>query len=432
MPLQIRRGTNAQRVAMTQALAAGELLYVTDDQRLYIGNGNTLGGVQITGYTNENAVDAVGAALVAGTHTGITFTYGTTQDDNNRIDAVISYPSLLSNLNLNSHDINGTGNIDIAGDVTVTGTFTGPINGDVVADSATVLVDSVAGSVNLNGTVMDDIIPDATLSYDIGSDSNRFKDLWLSGSSIHLGNALISATDSAVNLPPGSTIGGVGIGTVTGVTDIQGSVFGDNSVTLVNAVNNELSTGVITIAGDTVSSVSNKVSIGDIHSPVEADLFSGATTSFMNLTGLTNGSSSPWINTKVSRGTLISPAALNVGDIMSGTLFFGYDGTGYSRSVTLATQVTPGTTVSTGIVPGDLNIYVQSSRPGATAGNNETFTFNSKGVASASVMQATGFANSAARDAAITAPTGGMMTYLQDSGVFCGWNAQTSTWVVLG
>ena len=59
MPLQIRRGTNTQRTAMTQPLAQGELLYVTDDQRLYIGNGSTLGGVQITGYTNEDAQGAV-------------------------------------------------------------------------------------------------------------------------------------------------------------------------------------------------------------------------------------------------------------------------------------------------------------------------------------------------------------------------------------
>jgi hypothetical protein len=44
----------------------------------------------ITQYTDENAVDAVGAALVAGSHTGISFTYGTTQDTANRIDATVS------------------------------------------------------------------------------------------------------------------------------------------------------------------------------------------------------------------------------------------------------------------------------------------------------------------------------------------------------
>ena len=37
MPLQIRRGTDAERTAMTQPLAAGELIFVTNTNRLYIG-----------------------------------------------------------------------------------------------------------------------------------------------------------------------------------------------------------------------------------------------------------------------------------------------------------------------------------------------------------------------------------------------------------
>jgi hypothetical protein len=46
----------------------------------------------ITQYTDEAAVDAAGAALVAGnaSHTGIQFTYGATQDTANRIDATVS------------------------------------------------------------------------------------------------------------------------------------------------------------------------------------------------------------------------------------------------------------------------------------------------------------------------------------------------------
>ena len=94
MPLQIRRGTNLQRQAMTQALANGELLWVTDDKKLYIGDGATLPNAlpPVTGFTSEEAVDAVGAALVAGnaTNTNITFTYDSApQDFNNRINATV-------------------------------------------------------------------------------------------------------------------------------------------------------------------------------------------------------------------------------------------------------------------------------------------------------------------------------------------------------
>ena len=48
MPLQIRRGTDAERQNMAQPLASGELLYVTDQQRLYVGDNTTIGGVPVT------------------------------------------------------------------------------------------------------------------------------------------------------------------------------------------------------------------------------------------------------------------------------------------------------------------------------------------------------------------------------------------------
>ena len=114
MPLQIRRGTNAQRQAMTQALAQGELLYVTDDQRLYVGNGSTLGGVQITGYTDEDAQDAAAQLFVNGApHTGITFSYN---DAGASITAVVD---LLNN----------------------TGTIGGVFKGNIVAEDSTLLID---------------------------------------------------------------------------------------------------------------------------------------------------------------------------------------------------------------------------------------------------------------------------------------------------
>jgi len=165
MSLRIRRGTNAQRTGITFDL--GEIVYTTDTQKLYIGDGVTAGGKNLletsSGYgftfnqatqqidfslgnlnlntsqvtensnlyfTTERAQDAVGSALVAGNsfNTGITFTY---DDANNRITAVSgggtgggltdivldTSPSLGGNLDLNSHDIDGTGNININGNV---------------------------------------------------------------------------------------------------------------------------------------------------------------------------------------------------------------------------------------------------------------------------------------------------------------------------
>jgi hypothetical protein len=169
MSLRIRRGTDAQRTGKT--FDPGEIVWTTDNQQLWVGTGVTAGGVPVVGsnvagygivynnitkkldvsgltsddvvqgvnnkyFSTELAVDAVGAALVAGnaTNVGITFTYATTQDDAGRINATVdasafidtglltvqadTTPELGGNLDLNSKDINGTGNINITGSVT--------------------------------------------------------------------------------------------------------------------------------------------------------------------------------------------------------------------------------------------------------------------------------------------------------------------------
>jgi len=44
------------------------------------------------------------------------------------------------------------------------------------------------------------IIPSANVTYDLGTTTNRWKDLWLSGNTIHLGDAAISAHDGAMSV----------------------------------------------------------------------------------------------------------------------------------------------------------------------------------------------------------------------------------------
>ena len=131
MPLQIRRGTNAERLLMAQPLAAGELLYVTDDERLYIGNNATLGGVQVTGYNDENARDAAAAIFTSATHSGISFVYN---DTLNTLTATVSNT--------------------ISGVITAAG-FIGDVRGSVFADDSTILVDGVAGV--LRGTLLGNV-----------------------------------------------------------------------------------------------------------------------------------------------------------------------------------------------------------------------------------------------------------------------------------
>jgi hypothetical protein len=52
-----------------------------------------------------------------------------------------------------------------------------------------------------------DLIPRSTEQFDLGAANKRWKDLYLSGNSLYLGNAVITSIDGKVNLPEGSTIG---------------------------------------------------------------------------------------------------------------------------------------------------------------------------------------------------------------------------------
>lgn len=63
-------------------------------------------------------------------------------------------------------------------------------------------------------SVNTDIIPGANVTYDLGSSTMRWRDLYLSGTTIDLGGQPISVGEEGISLPTGSTIGGVNPGTI--------------------------------------------------------------------------------------------------------------------------------------------------------------------------------------------------------------------------
>lgn len=169
MALRIRRGTEAQRTAPPY-FESGEIVWTTDYNQLWVGDGITQGGIPVVGsnitghgltydnvthkigvaglttddiapgnsinrqyFSTEAAQDAAWALLRDGTHTGISFSY---VDDQNKINATVALdgvgimhvsddttPMLGGSLDLDGFNINGIGNIDITGDITLTGTL---------------------------------------------------------------------------------------------------------------------------------------------------------------------------------------------------------------------------------------------------------------------------------------------------------------------
>ena len=130
MPLQIRRGTDAERQGSFTP-AEGELIYTTDTKKLYVGDGITPGGV---------AIDTVGSG-------GITDIVSDTT------------PQLGGNLDLLGNDITGNGNINISGNVSAT-QFNGALVGDITGNTAGIHTGNVVGNVtgNLTGNVVGDTV----------------------------------------------------------------------------------------------------------------------------------------------------------------------------------------------------------------------------------------------------------------------------------
>lgn len=110
MSLRIRRGTEAQRPSA--AFDLGEIVWTTDTNKLYVGDGVNLGGKNI---------------LATSAGTGLIWN-ATTQrlDFNGSGTGIISVqadanPTLGGNLNLNGRNITGNGNITVSGTLSVTG-----------------------------------------------------------------------------------------------------------------------------------------------------------------------------------------------------------------------------------------------------------------------------------------------------------------------
>lgn len=254
MPLQIRRGPTADRTSITPVV--GELIFDETEKRLYVGDGTTAGGVSAASFSTEDAQDATAQLFNHADHTGISFTYN---DSQGKITAIADVPDLSNYLGVIKAD---------------------GFKGSFFTDDSTTLIDGVLGSVNLDGTVRGHIVPQGDELYDLGSVSNKFRDLYLSGSSIQLGDATITSTGSAVNLPTGSTINDTEIsklevlatddsvivetstksifatrvvsdnfeGILNGgfIGDMQGSVFADDSSIVVDGITGDVSANIIT------------------------------------------------------------------------------------------------------------------------------------------------------------------------------------------
>lgn len=220
MALQIRRGTDAERLAITPAV--GELIYTTDTKLLYVGDGTTVGGTKADTGINDLAEDTT--------------------------------PQLGGTLDLNSNNITGVGNISNSGNITATGVVsaasgnftaatvglaTGSFKGTFAADDSTILIDGISGKVNLTPNEISDI---GNVHNSVPTDGdalvwNNSLSRWEAGSPANVGDVVgsVFANDSTLKID-GMT--GISYGPFEGV--LSGSMFGEDSTLLVDGINNAI------------------------------------------------------------------------------------------------------------------------------------------------------------------------------------------------
>ena len=340
MALQVRRGTNSERLAVTPVI--GELIYVTDTKQLFVGDGTTVGGT----------------TAVAGT-----------------IDSLLAdtSPQLGGDLDLNSRNITGTGNINISGTITASGNIN-------LGDGAGSDVLAIGGSIQGN------MVPSFSHNYNLGASDVYWKEAWISQLNVdnqitaasimadiiaadstvifNAASGLLSAAQLTGTLPAGvipaamaSNITGNLTGNANGshtgtlVGDVTGSVFDDGSGLLVDGVAGKI--------------------VGDIDSP-------SIITTAITVAGVANGAIGPQIDFNSSRGTKESPTVLVGGTDGDGIMDLqgsGWDGNSFALAGIIRVGVDLDSTVADGVVPGRIN-FITANSSGSLV---NLLTFNSAG-----------------------------------------------------
>jgi hypothetical protein len=116
-----------------------------------------------------------------------------------------------------------------------------------INDNFTELYLSIGGSGADLTSLGSSLIPDFDEDHDLGSSSKKWNNIYVSSTGLHIGTAVITSSGSTIDLPAGSTIGGVGpqVPSVLSITSIEldAGVSVDNiSTDTTFAVDNDNST----------------------------------------------------------------------------------------------------------------------------------------------------------------------------------------------
>ena len=236
-------------------------------------SGSSNGNVQSTGYANVAIGSLImlnGAGIYVGgnigdpgsvmtsTGTGVVwaaaggFNGGTITNS-----FYINDPSTTASTSTTTGALRVNGGVGITGNTYIGGQVTS--NGNVVITSGTATTSTSTGALQVSGgvgiggglyvgnkiVVTGNVLPSANVTYNLGSDTSRWKDLYLSGGTIYLNTASISASSGKVTITNDSG----------GSFSVTGSASGQSTGTFGNLVANSgvastsTSTGALIVTG---------------------------------------------------------------------------------------------------------------------------------------------------------------------------------------
>jgi hypothetical protein len=458
MALRLRRGTDAERLLITPL--EGELLYITDTKELYIGDGTTLGGVRITGQVSDGAgtLDEL-SDVTLGTlqnndilaYDAVTEQWIPTQmgapelaesgdyrfsiineDSSVVVDHVnsIHYGSFYGSVfnadgalifdptNATITSANGDNFINIT-----TREVVGTLQGYVIGEDSTVVVNGYNGNINANVVYASDSFR-GNLKGNVTGDTSGTHFGPVTGDVV--GNLTGSVNGDVVGNLTGNVLGNV-TGDVTGnvvgslVGDVAGSVFSDDSTKIVDGVNATLHTRSLDIV--------NNVITGDGVDPVRIANDNNTAVAIRGITDGTYGSQLCQVALQAQNGTIDTPTDTAQDDFLTSLSFNAYYGGVYKPAGSISTKWESTATLTNNTPEAVLSLHVGAGDGNGFGGfGSHIATFDSLGVFKAPILKTDSYATG---DIPVGATVGaGSIVFDSTTNEFKGWNG--SSWVVLG
>jgi len=389
----------------------------------------TFANLTTTGFANINSLQVAGntvinsnatirannlpdSGVIVGTYGNATVVPVITVDAKGRVTTLtttnvsgvsnVQYNNSTSNLTISTGD-GTTYSVDLG-----VGTSDSPVfSGLSVSGNATVNALTVNGAVTIGGN----IIPSANAVYNLGSLSNRFKDLFLTGNSLYLNTASITSNATAVTITneqggqfviDGTSIGGASQ-ISNGTSNVKVFANGNVDITAAGKTFNFDTLGNINAPGN-VNVVANVVApffIGNIIGNVTGNLSApGANTQILfndnNAVGASNNFTFNKQSNNLTIGGSVIAANLNAAIIgNTGAVILSDTGT-FTTKVTTANlasgpinangTVTVNSLVSNGAVSGTTGTFTTSTTTSAL----NTGTLNANSTATVATLTSNG------------------------------------------